>query len=332
MTPLAGRRVLDLTRYAPGPYATLVCSALGAEVVKIEPREGDPMRALDPEGFERLNAGKKSVVLDLKSPEGVQALVELATSSDVLTESFRPGVMGRLGLDYERVAARAPRLVYVSISGYGQSGPYAHRAGHDLNYAAAAGLLEGRSGPLSFQVADFAAGGLFAVVSILSALMAGAGTYVDLSMHDALLSLSMLPRGPAFDALSGVRPSYAIYRTRDGEALSVGALEPKFWQAFCGVIERPDLLDRASDPAARDDVARIVEKRTLAEWAEAFADVDACVEPVRRAGEALAHPQAEARGRTSFSLALPGGIGVGEALGPAPSLGEHTGVVLSSLE
>jgi len=184
VTPLEGTRILDLCRYAPGPYATLICVALGAEVIKVEaPPNGDPLRELDPVAFERVNAGKKSVLLDLKSDEGRTRFWTLVRSATVLVESFRPGVMERLGIGFEHVNHEVPAMIYVSISGYGRSGSRHDRAGHDVNYMAQAGALHGVPLPLPLQVADFAGGGLYAVISILAARMEGRGRHIDLSMQ-----------------------------------------------------------------------------------------------------------------------------------------------------
>jgi crotonobetainyl-CoA:carnitine CoA-transferase CaiB-like acyl-CoA transferase len=322
-------RVIDLSRYAPGPFCTLILAALGAEVIKIEaPISGDPLRSLDPDAFERLNAGKKSVVLDLKRDSGKDALRRLAKEADVLVEGFRPGVMSRLGLDYESLKEHAPRLVYLSLTGYGQDGPYRDRAGHDVNYLAAAGALRGVRSPLSLQAADFAGGGLFGAVAVLAAVLArgasGSGRYLDLSMHHGVLAMMLLASGKACAHLSGLYPNYGIYRTRDGGALSVGALEPKFWEAFCSGIERPDLVGRMLDPEAVLEVARVTEERDLVFWQERFSGIDACVEPLHPTEEGHLHPQALHRGAGSgFSLPFLDG-GLAADLGRAPRLGEHT--------
>ena len=324
MRPLAEKRVIDLSRYAPGPYASLVCAALGAGVVKVEaPPDGDPMRVVDPDGFRRLNRGKKSVVIDLKSERGLADARRLVAGADVVIESFRPGVVTRLGLDYETVRVDSPELVYVSISGYGQSGPWADRAGHDVNYVAAAGALGDASSPLPLQVADFAAGGLYAVVAILAALMEGTGTFIDLSMHEGMLSLA--PVGG--DALSGGFPNYAVYATKDGAALSVGALEPKFWRDFCEAVRRPDWVSKSGVPELREEVAALMATRTRDEWEAIFAATDACVEVARTPREAFAHPQAVHRGRTEEEFQLPFGLSP-SGLGSAPALGEHTEEIL----
>jgi len=332
--PLEGTRILDFGRYAPGPYASLVCASLGAEVIKLEaPPDGDPLRGLDPVAFDRLNAGKKSVVLDLKSPNGVARCRDLVETSDVLIESFRPGVMARLGLGFEAVQELAPRIVYVSISGYGQSGPYRSRAGHDVNYVASTGGLSGVGKPLPMQVADFASGGLFGVVGILAALMEGRGRYLDLSMQEGLLSLSMLAAGASADALSGRYPGYAVYATRDGGTLAVGALEPKFWKSFCDAVDRPDLIARHLDPSARDAVVALVLSRTQSEWETLIASAslgDVCVEIVRDPERALEHPQAVHRGHDTWSFRLPFAIPGDEPLA-APTLGEHSEEILGAL-
>ncbi|MGH9323082.1 MAG: CaiB/BaiF CoA transferase family protein [Vicinamibacteria bacterium] len=333
--PLRGVRILDLSRHAPGPFCTLVSAALGAEVVKVEsPAGGDPLRSIDAEAFGRLNAGKKSIVLDLKDDRGRRALLRLARSADALVEGFRPGVMSRLGLDYEHVKKVSPRLIFLSLTGYGQSGPYRARAGHDVNYMAVAGALQGVSRPLPLQVADFAAGGLFAVSALLAALLrraeTGEGIHLDLSMQHGLLSLMLLGGGEAADRLSGRYPNYGVYRTRDGGELSVGALEPKFWTAFCAAIGRPDLESRMGDPEARAEVQAVLAERDLAYWTGRFRRVDACVEVVSTHDDARLHPQAVHRGAGSTAFSMPF-LPASLALGRAPDLGEHTEEILGAV-
>lgn len=331
MKPLAGTRIVDLSRYAPGPYASLVCAALGAEVIKVEaPAGGDPLRQVDARAFARLNQGKKSVVVDLKTEDGAAKLRRLLAGARVVIESFRPGVMARLGLDYASIRSVAPEIVYVSISGYGQTGPSSARAGHDVNYMASAGALHDVGRPLPVQVADFAAGGLFAVVAILAALMEGTGRFIDLSMHEGVLSLSRLSDGDVRDTLSGRYPNYTVYTTKDGGALSVGALEPKFWEAFCAVVERPEWVAQSGDPALRAQVAALIKTRTRDAWEELFREADACVEVVRTAREAFAHPRAIHRGQTLDDFQLPFGLAP-TALNQAPALGEHTEEILGTL-
>jgi len=328
MKPLTGKTIVDFSRYAPGPYASLVCAALGASVIKIEaPGGGDPLRDLDPAAFDRLNAGKKSVVVDLKTGAGRNDVLRLIDTADVLIESFRPGVMDRLGLGYDALASRARSLAYVSISGYGQTGPHSKRSGHDVNYMALAGALDRVETPLAFQFADFAAGGLFAVVAILSTLQEGRSRYIDLSMHDGLLALGMLTGGTAALALSGRFANYHLYKTKDGRSLSVGALEPVFWDAFCRGIGRPDFATRADDPRLCAEVAEVIACRTAAEWEERLKGFDACVELVLTGEEAVAHPQAGHRNREGALFRLPYGLESVE-LERAPNLGEHNGEIL----
>ncbi len=342
MVPLAGIRVLDLTRLLPGPFATLCLVDLGAEVIRVEsPGDEDLVRAIPPahaatDGgpavgalFAALNRGKRSIVLDLKSAGGAETLLRLAERADVVVEGFRPGVLDRLGIGWERLHARNRRLSLCSLSGYGQSGPLRDRAGHDLNYEALAGVL-GIGGPADgppahagIPIADLAAS-LTAVGSILAALLAreraelaspgsGRGTCLDVSMYDAALSLMTLHlagqlagetmrRGAA--ALSGKDPNYRAYRTRDGRWLAVANLEPKFWRRFVEAVGREDLAHEAlramGDPEARrrlhDELERLIASRTLAEWRERLDGADACVEPVLEGEEVLAHPHAQARG------------------------------------
>jgi len=303
---LAGTRVLDVTRLAPGPFCTELLADMGAEVWKVEaPSGGDPLRALSPPAFETLNAGKKSVTLNLKAVSGRELFLKLAERADVLVEGFRPGVMADWGLSYRELHARIPTLVYASITGYGQDGPDRHRAGHDINYMAKAGAL-GREVP-PVQVADFAGGGLFAAFGIVAALHARdrtrRGAYVDVSMADGVRRLTSLLSSPAGDLLSGRYPCYGIYETADAERLTVGALEPKFWETFCEAIERPDLRGRSFDAEARPVVADALRTRSLDHWKSIFDAVDACVEPVT-----APEPPPSRR--------------------PAPRLGEHTAPLL----
>jgi crotonobetainyl-CoA:carnitine CoA-transferase CaiB-like acyl-CoA transferase len=336
LRPLRGIRIIDLSRYAPGPYCSLVLAALGAEVIRVEsPSAGDPLRALDPEAFERLNAGKRSAALDLKAPGGAEALRRMAVTAGALVEGFRPGVMARLGLDYESLRVSCPSLIYVSITGYGQEGPYRDRAGHDVNYMAVSGALDGMEMPLAMQVADFAAGGLFAATAILAALLerkeTQSGFHFDLAMHHGLLSLMLLSSGTAAERLSGRGPNYGVYRTRDGRFVSVGALEPQFWQAFCEGIERPDLEGRIDDPEARAEVAKVIEAKDLSYWNQRFARRDACVEAVSSPEAARTHPQAVHRSCDGDAFTLPFLPGSALRLSRAPSLGEHTAEILVGL-
>lgn len=254
MNPLLqGIRVLDLSRLLPGPYCTLTLAQLGAEVIKIEePNGGDYARAMAPEMFEIVNRGKQSITLDLRDAQDVARFKELVKNADVVIESFRPGVMDKLGCGYDSLKALNPKLVYASLTGYGQTGPYADRPGHDLNYLGYAGVLDqtGLSGKRpamsNVQIADLAGGAQNCTIGILAAIMgaqkSGQGCWVDISMLDGALALqsmalathhrhgSTLARGQ--DMLTGALANYNIYRCRDGKYLAVGSLEPKFFTAF----------------------------------------------------------------------------------------------------
>jgi len=358
---LDGRLVLDLTRHLPGPYATQLLADFGARVVKVEPPGGDPVRFYPPHdaagvaaGFRALNGGKESVVLDLKAPAAVDALRRLAARADVLVEGFRPGVLARLGLEPAAARAANPGLVWCSISGYGQDGPYRDRPGHDLNYQAYSGALglnvgpDGRVATPGLQAGDLSAS-LAAVVGILLALLererTGRGRDVDASMLDALVSIQALTLGnhlggdpavPGRLLLAGGLPSYGVYRARDGRHVALGILEPKFWRVFCEVVDRPAWLERQLDDALRPELEALFASRTRDEWRVILENSGCCAAPVLDYDEVLADDQVRARGL------------VGEAR-PAPPVrfrppvaarpdapfptrpGEHTRAVLAEL-
>jgi crotonobetainyl-CoA:carnitine CoA-transferase CaiB-like acyl-CoA transferase len=309
MSALARLRVLDLTRLLPGGFCSLLLADFGADVVKVEDTGmGDYVRA-DPPAFHALNRGKRAISIDLKNDAGRAAFLQLARTTDVVLESFRPGVMDRLGVGYDRLKQENPRLVYCAITGYGQDGPYAQRAGHDLNYLALTGLLgltgdpDGPPVQAGGQIADLGGGALMAAFGILAALRerdaSGEGQFVDISMKDGALSwLAMdaarVLAGGATPArgraqLAGGLICYRPYRCADGW-VTLGALEPKFWQAWCHGVGRADLADRQFDPVG-SDAHRAVEEmfaaRTRDEW-QAFNDEhDCCLEPVLDLVEAL---------------------------------------------
>src|SRR5579864_8516251 len=288
--PLTGTRVLDLTRLLPGAFCTMLLADMGADVIKIEePREGDYMRWTPPlvNGqsalFSALNRNKRSATLNLKSEAGRDLLLRLVEGADVLVEGNRPGVMQRLGLGWEVLHGRNPRLVMCSITGYGQDGPFASRAGHDLNYMAIAGGLglngerEGPPVPLSVQVADIGGGGLQPAVEILAALVAvergGEGRWIDVAMTDSAvrwLALAFAARehgervARGDQRLAGRYPCYRVYECADGRYYSVAALEPKFWSALCQAIERPDLVDAqlSEDTSAHRSMEEVFRSRT----------------------------------------------------------------------
>ncbi|WP_164667813.1 CaiB/BaiF CoA transferase family protein [Virgibacillus doumboii] len=325
--PLQSIRVLDLTRLLPGPYCTMLLADFGAEVIKIEdPNTGDYARIYEPKLdedsalFHSLNRNKKSVSINLKSKEGKEDFLRLAESADVVVESFRPGVMERLGLGYETLKNINLGLIYCAVTGYGQTGPYANRPGHDINYLSYAGLLnlmgEKKSSPVipATQIADIGGGAFPAAVGILLALFerekSGEGQFVDVSMMDGVVSWlqTVLPGYLSANAvpkrgeqmLDGGRACYAIYETKDARYLSVGALEPKFWAKFCSVIERDDFIPLLEAPLQEQyrlkyEIQTIISGKTLSEWLELFSDIEACVSPVLNFEEVIKDPQVLAR-------------------------------------
>ncbi len=325
--PLAGLRVLDLTRLLPGPLATMHLADLGADVIKIEDTgAGDYARTAGAvhggvSYFQLVNRNKRSICLDLKQPAAVAIFLRLAATADVIVEGFRPGVVGKLGIDYPSVSALNPRIVYCSITGFGQDGPYRDRAGHDLNYLAYCGLLDqiglagGPPALPNFQIGDLLGGSLTALVGLLAGIVdartSGRGRYIDVSMTDSVFAHAFFPllavlalgraRPRGEDLLAGGMPSYAVYATSDGRHMAVSAMEPKFWQTLCKVIQRPDLeacafATGSEGERVRHELAKVFAERSLAEWSELFERVDCCVSPVLRFEESLANEQLIARG------------------------------------
>jgi len=359
-------RVLDLSRLLPGPFCSRILSDFGFEVITIEPPEGsDWVRYLPPlipdtgQGFlfHALNRGKKSLTVDLKTDEGRSILVRLVETADVLLESFRPGVMDRLGLGYEQLAEANPRLVFCALSGYGLAGPYRERAGHDLNYLGLAGVLDltgpqdGQPAMPGVQMADLS-GGLWAAIGILMALLererSGLGQRVDGSLLGAALALLPLavsqlqggePTVRGAGPLSGGVVCYNLYETRDGRTMSLSALEPEFWAAFCQAVEREDLLGQQYATAhpgepAYDDLCAIFRTRTRQEWLEMLGDTDACCQPVYTLEEALASVPVQALDMLAEVGLRPPVRLSGQrrtALATAPLLGEHTVEILTEL-
>ncbi len=313
---LEGIKVLDLTRLLPGPFCTTILADHGADVVVVEaPRfKDDPVLAEAP----MLRRNKRHMALDLKSDEGKQIFFKLASAADVFIEGFRPGVADRLGVGYQTLRAANRRIVYCSLTGYGQTGPLAKKAGHDLNYMAFSGMLDlvrnhdGRPIAPNFQMADLS-GSLYAVVGILLAIVSrgtsGEGQYVDVSMTDGLISLLPLPLSFAFsgNSLPGRAdvqgrewfPCYDLYRTRDGEHLSIGSLEPHLWAALCRRLGFPDYADLQYDLAAREEMGAnlrtLFARRDLADWLEILNSDDDCVAPVRKVTELPKDPHLLAR-------------------------------------
>jgi len=366
---LRGVKVLDLSRLLPGPFLTMVLADMGADVVKVEdPRMGDYLRGMPPlhksgmsGRFLAVNRGKRSIALDLKVAAARETFLKLVAKADVIVESFRPGVMDKLGLSYATLSAANPGIIVCSISGYGATGPWTLRAGHDLNYIATAGVL-GMTGPRGgapqmpgVQIADLAGGALWGATAILGALVGrhrtGKGAFLDISMTEGALALLAAELGNldcgvkpsrGTEALNGALSVYAVYKTKDARYVSVGALEPKFWIALNQAIGRPPNVSEIVDPAlqqkTRDELAAIFETKTAAEWAAFFADKDCLVEVVLEPDELSWHPLHQARG---VFFTLDGGPGVGPIqqvrtpvgtpsnAGPPPRLGQHTREVLS---
>jgi crotonobetainyl-CoA:carnitine CoA-transferase CaiB-like acyl-CoA transferase len=325
---LDGIVVLDLTRLLPGAVATQQLADWGAEVVKIEePRAGDYARDMNPAVFARTNSGKKSVSIDLKHPRSREMFLALACKADVLIEGNRPGAMARLGLGYEDVRAVNRRLIYVSLSGYGQSGPYAQLAGHDVNYLALGGVLN-LNLPIipGVQIADLVGGSMQAINGILLALLArhqtGEGRYVDISMLAGVTSLLTIPLAAWRDTgrlptsgnevLSGRYACYNLYQAADARWLAVGALEPKFWAELCRRLGADDLIVRQFEEPndrVKERIAAIFRTKSACAWFDELRDTDCCVTLVRTISEVAAE--------------LPDRAGP-----PPPALGEHTREVL----
>jgi crotonobetainyl-CoA:carnitine CoA-transferase CaiB-like acyl-CoA transferase len=373
--PLASLKVLDFSTLLPGPFASLLLADMGAEVLRIEsPSRMDLLRVLPPHdrgvsaSHAYLNRNKRSLALDLKQPAALDVVKQLLKDYDIVLEQFRPGVMERLGLGYEALKAINPKLIYVSITGYGQTGPYKDRAGHDINYLALAGLASytGRADsgplPLGMQVADIAGGSLHGVIGLLAAVIArqqtGQGQHLDVSMTDCVFSLNAMAGAGylACDEEPGREEQmlnggsfYDYYRSRDGRWLSVGSLEPAFMQQLCTALGRPELAAQGLSPkpaeqqALKNELKAEFEKHDFAQLCELFAGVDACVEPVLSLSEAVQHPQLQAR---ELVTEVPRGDGTSQAQMACPlkfseglpdprhigaAVGQHTDQVLEEL-
>ncbi|SAL06039.1 Alpha-methylacyl-CoA racemase [Caballeronia calidae] len=321
--PLTGVKVLDFSTLLPGPLCSLLLAEAGAEVIKFErPQRGDEMRSYEPKAgddsanFVLLNRGKKSIAIDLKLPGALLALTPFIAEADVVVEQFRPGVMDRLGLGYEALAKINPRLVYCSITGFGQNGPRSTEAAHDLNYVAAAGMLsltagaDGSPGLPPALIADIAGGAYPAMINILLALrqrdQTGKGCHLDVSMADNLFAFQYWGLGsgaqgqwpkPASDLVTGGSPRYRIYRTSDGQFLAAAPIEDKFWNNFVSLIGLSvETLSRMQPPAAIEAVGHAIAQHTAAHWQDRFAGHDVCVSRVVSLEEATRDPHFAARG------------------------------------
>ncbi len=360
MPALDGLKVVDLSRLLPGPFCTAILADHGAEVVVVEA----PRFRIDPVlgNVPMVRRNKRHIALDLKHDEGKEIFFELVKTADVIVEGFRPGVADRLGAGYEAVNRVNPRIVYCSLTGYGQSGPLTHQAGHDLNYMATAGLLDlarDENGfPImpNFQMADLS-GSLYAALGILMALASrektGKGQYIDTAMTDGLISLLAVPL--SFTFLGRVFPGrvtndsqewfacYKVYRTKDGELLSVGPLEPHLWESLCKKLGCPEYGPLQYDKQARagmvEHFERLFLSKDLAEWTALLNEPDDCIAPVSRVGQLPEHPHFKARGMVHLT---PDGIpepGIAPKLSETPGsirrsayrFGEHSREVLQEL-
>jgi len=361
MLPLSNVEVLDLSRLLPGPFCSMILADFGARVIKVEDTgRGDYLRDMAPvtAGFETVNRNKRSLALDLRNPRGQEIFYRLASRADVVLEGFRPGVTARLGIDYPALHRVNPRLVYCSLTGYGQTGPRAGRPGHDVNYLALAGILglTGVAGQIpvipAVTVADLGGGAMWAAIAILVALWArertGEGQYIDVAMLDGLLAwLPMFAEavtgsGPTPQRgalpLAGALACYRVYAAADGRFLALGALEEKFWAAFCLAVDRPAWIGRQfgrdQEPLAAE-VAALLSTKTRDEWLAFFESSDVPIEPVYSLDEVAADEHIRTRGMLGPGKCLgvpiklsstPGGIRT-----PAPGWGEHSREVLAGL-
>jgi len=365
--PLAGVRILDLSRLLPGPFCTLLLADLGAEVIKVEDLEGgDYIRTMPPfidgQGayFLALNPGKKSVSINLKAPAGRELFLKLAATAQVIVESFRAGTVDRLGIGFEAVRAVNPRIVYCSISGFGQDGPDRDRAGHDLDFAARSGILglTGRPGAVPaippVQIADLSSA-MYAAAGILAYLReserTGRGRHIDIGMLDSAVAWMIMPvaehaagerGGPGRRPLTGKHPCYNVYRTRDGRHVCLAALEKKFWCAFCAKVGRDDLLPLQFSEKPEDFALfeELFAGRTADEWAALLEGTDFCCDVVPTLGEVLEDRQIRHRGLViPPAPGAPAAIRVGHPLrdraaadhGTCPGHGQHTAEVLGEL-
>jgi crotonobetainyl-CoA:carnitine CoA-transferase CaiB-like acyl-CoA transferase len=369
-----GVKVLDLSRLLPGPFCSMLLADFGAEVIKVEdPKGGDYIRWWPPllgknSGFHVvLNRNKRSLTLNLKKPEGKELFKKLVEDADVVLEGFRPGVMDRLGLGYEVLQAINPQLIYCAITGYGGSGPRARKAGHDINYLALNGVLSysGRDGrPMvpGVQIADLGGGALYAAFSIAAALFArerlGKGQSIDIGMADGAftwhclrwgkyLADSALPQ-PGDDFLNHGYACYNLYATRDDRYMSLGALEPQFWQTFCQAVGRPHwnqpnyFEPGPHQKQLHDELAALFHEKTQGEWIALFADQDCCCEPVLNLAEVMEDAQVKDRQMVvelihaqwgtyrQLGIAPKFSLTPGTLRSHAPELGEHTSEILTS--
>ena len=367
--------MLDLSRLLPGPYCSLLLADLGMEVLKVEDLEqGDytrtlgPIRKKDSAHFLALNRNKKSMKLNLKVKEGKEIFYKLIQSYDIVLESFRPGVMDRLGIGYQELKKRNPSVILCSLSGYGQDGPYRERSGHDINYIGLGGILEitgqKNGDPIlpGVQIADIGGGGMMAAIAILAAAIhrekTGEGQFLDISMMDGVVSWLSMHAGKYFmDGelpkrgdmhLTGRYACYHVYATKDERYISLGAMEQKFWKNFCEAIGRRDLIYKQSIEGEEqlrviEEIQKLFKTKTQKEWVDFFKNVDACGEPILTFEEVFQHPQVLHRQMVmEYEHPVEGKIRqVGNPIKssqfpfkirtPSPAWGEHTMEVLKAI-
>jgi len=359
---LEGIRVIDFSQYLPGPHTTLRFSDLGAEVIKVESPLGDPARgSLDENGagyvFLAQNRNKKSIVLNLKDQKDQEIALNLIADADIVLESFRPGVMNRLGIGYENAVKVKKDIIYCSLTGYGQTGVMSHLGGHDLNYMSLSGMLSqfkdenGRPVQPSNTIADFV-GGISASESILAALVkrykTGEGSYIDLSITDSLLSFmtnhvviaDATGEEHGVDRLNNKIVCYYLYETSDHRFVSLGALEPKFWYAFCKAVNKESWIEAHLSLAVQDnpifeEMKELFASKSFAEWTQFSLEVDCCLAPVLEVSELSKHPLTKDRGlivnQDEFRYVLTNYHALKTNDKPAPEFGQHTEQIITQL-
>jgi crotonobetainyl-CoA:carnitine CoA-transferase CaiB-like acyl-CoA transferase len=347
--PLSGIKVVDFSMFVPGPFASAILADLGAEVIKVEPPKGDPGRAYVPVQFQTENRNKRSIAIDLKNASSKAIVEKLVAGAQIVLEGFRPGVAKRLNIDFDALKKINPRLIYCSISGYGQTGPWRERPGHDVNYVAAAGGLAFPGQWLkpptrsSLPIADMG-GGTFAAIAVLAALHEGKGAYLDLSLFEAAFFWAAMRHGldAEVDPRAHIFPVNDVFETADGKRLTLGILEEHFWNNFAGLVpelneERfsSDALRRKNGDALSELLSNVIKTRPAADWLRLLEEndvpADLCVTP----GEAVRHPQLEERkalerGYAKFPVWANGRRGARIRAG-TPRLGEHTREILVEL-
>lgn len=373
--PLKGIRILDLTRLYPGPLGTMMMADMGADVIKIEDTNApDYMRYYPPylenesAGFLAVNRSKRSLAVNLRSEKGVEIFLKLLKTADIVIEQFRPDVLDGLGIGYEAAKKVKPDIIYVSITGYGQNGPYADEAAHDINFIGYAGILASTGTPSSGpvlpapQLGDVAGGAYMSIIACLSALWSreqtGRGQRVDVSMLDGVLPLmtlqmahyqaTKLNMGRGELPLSGGMACYGAYRCADGKYIALGLLEAKFWKLFCELACRPDWIDKhmvmgGESESLRQEIASLFATRTRAQWIAAAKDLDVCLTPVLDLSEIEDDPHMQKRqmiyeeehpalGKIkSIGVPLKFSETIAEPASPAPALGQDTKSILEEI-